>query len=114
MHEAQVKLFEDALSVMNRALLSGAKPAALFGGAEEGDDVIVTVCGANPDEDDGFALRMRGGALEMADHFDPHRDARGCEGWSIRLDDLKRIVDESEHYASTPDLVAKLVIHGPA
>jgi hypothetical protein len=44
-----VKLFEHALSVMNRALSSGAKPAALFGGAEEGNDVFVTVIGANPD-----------------------------------------------------------------
>lgn len=114
MHEAHVKLFEDALSVMNRALLSGAKPAALFDGAKEGDDVFVTVFGANPDEDDGFALRIRGGALEMADHCDPHRDERSDEGWTVRLDDLRRIVDEPEHYAANPDLVAKLVSHGPA
>jgi hypothetical protein len=101
MHEAHVKLFEDVLSVVNRALLSGAKPAALFGGA-------------NPDEDDGFALRMRGGALEIADHCDPHRDERSREGRTIRLDDLRRIVDEPEHYAANLDLVAKLVSHGPA
>ncbi len=44
-----MKLFEDALSVMNRALSSSAKPAALFGVAEEGNDVSVTVIGANPD-----------------------------------------------------------------
>ena len=112
MHEAHVKLFKDALSVMNLALSSGAKPTALFGAAKEGDDVFVTVIGANPDEDDGFALRIRGGALEVADHFDPHRDERNREGWTIRLDDLMRIVDQPEHYAARPDRVAKLVIHG--
>jgi hypothetical protein len=99
---------------MNRAFSSGAKPAALFGGSEEGDAVFLTVYRANPDEDGGFALRIRGGALEMVDHCDPHRDQRSREGWTIRLDELRRIVDEPEHFAANPDLLAKLVSHGPA
>ena len=113
MHEAQVKLFATALSVMNRGLSNGAKPAALFGGAKEGDDVFVTVVGANPDEDRGFALRVRGGALEMTEHCTPHCDERTRKSWTVRLDDLGRIVDDPEHYAANPGLVAKLVIHGP-
>ena len=114
MHEIQVKLFESALSVMNRGLSSDAKPAALFGGTKEGDDVFVTVVGANPEEDHGFALRMRRGALEMTEHCNPHRDERARAGWTIRLDDLGRIVGDPEHYAADPDLMAKLVIRGPS
>ena len=113
MHEAQMKLFATALSVMNRGLSNGSRAAALFEGAREGDDVFVTVVGANPDEDDAFAMRMRGQALEMTERCNPHRDERRREGWTIRLDDLERIVDRPDHYAANPDLMAKLVIRGP-
>ena len=114
MHETNVKIFNDALPVINRALLSDARAASLFEGAKEGDDVFVTVFGANPDEDDEFALRIRGGALEIVDHSDPHQDEHHRQSWTIRLDDLKRIVDERQHYTAHPDRLAKLVICGSA
>lgn len=74
MRETNVKIFKDALPVINCALLSDAKAASLFDGAKEGDDVFVTVIGANLDEDHRFSMRMRGQVLEMVDHWDPHRD----------------------------------------
>ena len=114
MHETNVKIFNDALPVINHALTSDATAASLFGGAKEGDDLFVTVFGATPDEDHEFALSMRGGSLEILEPCVLHRDKHYHQRWTIRLDDLKRIVDERQHYTAHPDRLAKLVICGSA
>lgn len=113
MQEKEIELVGQALSVLNRALSAGARPSAFFRGAGDGDELFLTVRGANPDEDRGFALRVEGSALRVEGHCDPHEDERSAEGFTVRLDDLKRIVDEPEHYLEQPELVGRLVTGGP-
>lgn len=107
MHEVGERLFHEAMSVMNRALEGGAKANEMLPGAEEGA-ISLAVLGANPDEDQGVMLELKGRQLEIAGRFDPHGKERRV-GLSIRLDDLKRIASDPEHFASAPEAIARLV-----
>lgn len=107
MHEVSERLFHEALSVMNRALQSGAKTTELFPGADE-PEIHVAVLGANPDEDQGVLLRVHGEQLQLAGRFDPH-GREPAPGFSIRLDDVERIASKPDHFATTPSAIARLI-----
>jgi acyl carrier protein len=107
MHEVGERLFHEALSVMNRALESGANPSELFPGASQ-TDIQVAVLGANPDEDQGVLLRIEGKELRIAGRFDPHAREHP-PAFSIRLDDVERIASKPDHFAAAPGAIARLI-----
>ena len=101
-------MVEEALAVMNRAIAK-SEASAVFPGASDEGDLLLTVRGANPEEDAGVALRVRNGALEIAGEFDPNSAEHPGGRWAIRLDDLQRIAAQPERYGCAPSAVAAVV-----
>lgn len=108
MHEVGERLLDEAIAVMNRALEQGAKAEQLIPGSADEGGVSIAVLGSNPDEDQGVTLRVQGGRFQRVERFDPHRRGEPA-AFRIRLDDLKRIASDPEHYASAPSEVARLM-----
>ncbi len=108
MHDSQRRTIEEALEVMNRAV-RGSELSELFPGSSAEDEILLTVRGANPDEDAGVALRQRDGTLEIAGYYDPNSPDHPGGQWGVRLDDLQRVAAQPERFGSDSKGVAAVI-----
>ena len=108
MHESQRRTIDQAVEVMNRAV-SGSDVSELFYGSRAEDEILLTVRGANPDEDAGVALRVRDGTLGVSGYYDPNSPDHPGGQWGVRLDDLQRVAAQPKRFGADSKAIAALI-----